>query len=133
MTKRLSPNGRSRKSRRRPQRGAALISVLFLAVGLSFVALALIEQTNSATQKTAIMTDTSRDYWNGVGLEALAKTAIEQALTVEDDRITPTNPLFSQIYELPLDDFVTAKIAFVDATRCQNVNALSSQTTEGRA
>jgi len=107
------------------QRGAALITVLFLVVILSFIVLSLGQATTRAAQRAFATRSHSELYWRAIGMEALAQSALETALA-SSTTLTADNPILSSVYDLPIED-ARARIGFVDQTACFNVNSLVTQ------
>ncbi|MEL7491304.1 MAG: type II secretion system minor pseudopilin GspK [Pseudomonadota bacterium] len=104
------------------QSGAALITVLFLVVILSFIVLALGQTTTRAAQRAIATRAHAELYWRAVGLEALAKTALEAALQ-ESITLTAESPILAAVYDVPMEG-ANARFGFVDQTTCFNVNSL---------
>ncbi|MEM9169868.1 MAG: type II secretion system minor pseudopilin GspK [Pseudomonadota bacterium] len=104
------------------QRGAALLIVLFLVATLSLVLLSLSNLGIVVAERSAASRRFHEDYWRLHGIEQLAAAAIDEALQAEGGRLTRANPLFAQVYDLPMVGAV-GRVAFTDATRCLNVNA----------
>ena len=119
-------------AKRKKQTGSALITVLFLAVILSFLVLSISQSTTVAAERAFIARTHAEVYWRLIGVEALARSAIESALGQNSDYLASDNPLFAIVYDLPMDD-ATAQVAFADNTRCLNLNSFSvSDDRDGR-
>ncbi len=111
----------------RSQKGAALLSALFLTVILSFLALSLSQLGSRSAARAITSRSVSETYWRAIGVETLAKTVIMEAVRAQDNYLSSENPLFAQVYELPMEG-ASANIAFADQTRCLNLNSFSVAT-----
>jgi general secretion pathway protein K len=105
------------------QRGVALIVVLLLVATLSFIALAISEQTALAARRSSNTRLNAELYWRAVGAEALARRAIETTMKATPGKLVTGNPLTAAPIEVPFDGGA-ATMSVVDRTRCFNVNSL---------
>lgn len=112
-----------RYANRSTETGGALVTVLFLVTILSFLVLSISQTTILAAERSFASRNHGEIYWRLVGVEALAKSALERAME-EQESLTLENPLLTTVYDLPLTEG-TAQLAFSDQTRCINLNALS--------
>lgn len=112
---------------RQDQKGVALIIVLMMTASLAFIALGVTERMGRSIDRTTASIGRAALHWRAVSLEPIAAVAIEQALGAPRGQaappLTPLNPLFLRAITVPLPDG-SAEAAFVDATRCFNLNAL---------
>ena len=46
----------------------------------------------------------SENYWRSIGLEPLARRALRDALDYQEGALTKSNPLFGEVFTLPLDN-----------------------------
>ena len=105
------------------QKGGALITVLILVVILSFLVLSISQLITHSSKRAIASRSYSEIYWRAVGMEALAKQAINRALELSENApLTPDNPLFATVYVIPMEG-ASAQLAFVDDTRCLNLNS----------
>ncbi|WP_425408606.1 type II secretion system minor pseudopilin GspK [Hyphococcus sp.] len=111
----------------RSQRGAALLIVLLLAATLSFVALASMEKTTLAAARTMNVQSRGEAIWRGFATEALAVAAIERAYSENNGQISLDDPWASEPLVVPFEEGA-ARIAFVDASLCFNINSLRQVT-----
>ena len=115
------------------QRGAALMVVLLLAATLSFIMLALVSAMNLSVRRTGGAALRSELIWLSTSADTFAAMTIREALQAAragGPPLSSQHPLFSQQIAIPFDRGVGAVI-FADATRCFNVNSLSSDATSG--
>ena len=114
-----------------PQRGGALITVLFLVVILSFLVLSISQTATLASQRAFASRAHSEMYWRAVGLEELARSAVKTAIEQSEEALTAESPLFATVYDLPMEG-ATAQLAFTDNTRCLNLNSFSESAGRNR-
>ncbi|MEL7487566.1 MAG: type II secretion system minor pseudopilin GspK, partial [Pseudomonadota bacterium] len=113
------------------QGGGAMISVLFIVVIMSFLVLAIAETAARAAERQFAARTRSELYWFAVGVEELAEAALAEATSGEGSALTANNPIFGQVFQVPLDAGA-AELAFADATKCFNVNSFSRRGESGR-
>lgn len=105
------------------QKGAALLIVLVLVASLSFVALAITEQTRVTAARSVNVRIRAESQWYALGAEALAKTAIIMHRSASPDRDTLSNQIFSDVIDAPVDNGLV-RLSLADDTGCFNLNAL---------
>ncbi|MEO1136181.1 MAG: type II secretion system minor pseudopilin GspK [Pseudomonadota bacterium] len=116
---------------RKQQRGAALLIVLLLAATLSFVALSIMERTTLSAARSVNVNARGEALWRALAVETLALAAVDELASDENTRMSLDDPWTREPIELPLDDG-EARVAFVDATTCFNINALgTAASTDG--
>ncbi len=116
----------SSKAHSKGQRGAALIIVLLLAAALAFVVLTIIEQTSLTTARSVNERARSESLWRALGAETLGAAAIEAVLEASPDRMSLDDPWAVEPLVVPMEDGA-ARLFFIDATRCFNVNSLAQE------
>lgn len=114
------------------QRGAALILVLLLVATLSFIALAMSERTVLTASRSFNARARNEMLWRAVGIEALARKAIESAAEAGGGKLTRTSPLVAKQIDVPMEGGI-ARLRVADRTRCFNVNNLVSASSDADA
>ncbi len=106
------------------QRGVALLIVLMLLVVMTTVAASMSERLFVQFQRASNQLHYQQAYWYSLGVEALAKVAIEQSYK-DSDTINMSQPwsIKDQIYPL---DYGQASGRIWDKQACFNLNVLSS-------
>lgn len=108
-----------------PQRGAALLSILFIVAALAVAALIA---TMAITQQTTLSKAASRRAdagWAAYSAEAVALSAIAEMSSATNGQLTPLTTGLSQPVVLPLRGGVIS-MQVSDASNCFNVNALAN-------
>lgn len=108
-----------------PQRGAALLSILFIVAALAVAALIA---TMAITQQTTLAKAASRradSGWAAYSAEAVALSAIAEMSSITNGQLTPLTTGLSQPVVLPLRGGVVS-MQVSDASNCFNVNALAN-------
>lgn len=114
------------------QSGAALIIVLLLVATMSFIALAISENTVLSARRSHNARSRGEVLWLGFGAENLARAAIRSALENTQTGMTADSPLFAAPREFPIEggDLV---MSFADRTRCFNINSLVAADNDGQS
>lgn len=108
-----------------PQRGAALLSILFIVAALAVAALMA---TMAITQQTTMAKAASRRAdagWAAYSAEALALSAVAEMSGLTSGQLTPLTVGLSQPVVLPLRGGVVS-LQVSDASNCFNINALAN-------
>lgn len=105
------------------QRGVALIVVLLLLAVMVSIAATMSQRMFSQFQRANHQLGYQQAYWYTLGVEALAKAAIEQSYQ-DSDVISLNQPWSQQHQTYPLDYGVVTG-SLVDAQACFNLNAFS--------
>ncbi len=108
------------------QRGAALLVVLLLVATLAFIALSITERTALAASRSVNARIHDESIWLAFGAETLAVAALESIWKVSNGKMSLDDPWASEPLSVPFDDVSGARLFFVDATACFNVNSLAT-------
>lgn len=109
--------------RRKSQQGVALIVVLLLLAVMVSIAATMSQRMFSQFQRANHQLGYQQAYWYSIGVEALAKVAIEQSYK-DNDTINLNQPWAQKERSYPLDyGEVTGSI--VDKQACFNLNVFS--------
>ena len=113
-------------TRRRHQRGVAMIVALLMVATLSFIALGLTQSMTRSVRRAAASAAYSNVYWQAISARTAGEIALRAVLDGaqrDGGKLTPSHPLFLAPVDLPLATG-TARVQFADATRCFNINSL---------
>lgn len=103
--------------------GAALITVLFLLVVLTTVALSMTERTSHAVKRASAQQVTEQARWFALGAETLAIESLSLSLAASPDRVTLLQPWATEAGRFPIPGgFIEGRLS--DAGNCFNVNSL---------
>lgn len=116
-------------TKRKKQKGAALLVVLLLAATLSFIALASMEKISLSAARAGNVNERSEAVWQALAIETLATSAIETAYDANDSKMSRDDPWANKPIELPLDDGM-ARVIFDDATTCFNINSFAQSSED---
>ncbi|MDW6002640.1 type II secretion system minor pseudopilin GspK [Vibrio mangrovi] len=108
----------------RKQRGVALIIVLLLLAMMVSIAATMSERLFTQYHRSGNQLRYQQAYWYSLGVEALAKSAIEQSYEDDDEAVNLSQPWAVKDKEYPLD-FGTVEGSIRDMQSCLNVNVLS--------
>ncbi|MCG6507483.1 general secretion pathway protein GspK, partial [Vibrio parahaemolyticus] len=86
----------------RNQRGVALIIVLLLLAIMVSIAATMSQRMFTQFQRTGHQLNSQQAYWYSVGVEALARAAIEQSLK-DNDVVSLNQPWAQKDRRYPLD------------------------------
>jgi len=121
--------------RRMPQhssreRGAALITVLFITVVMATLSVALVEDVSSGISRAAGRSQTNQARWFALGSEKLAIAALNATARLNPNRHTLNDPWATEggRFEL-VGGFIDSEL--YDAGNCFNVNGLVQETQSG--
>jgi general secretion pathway protein K len=109
-------------NRVKPQRGVALIVVLLLLAVMVSIAASMADRLFGQFKRATNQINYQQAYWYSIGVEALAKTGIEQSYK-DADTINLSQPWALEEQTYPLD-YGTLKGRLVDRQACFNINAL---------
>ncbi len=112
------------------QKGVALLIVLMLLAIMTTVAASMSERLFVQFQRGANQLHYQQAYWYSIGVEALAKVAIEQSYK-DSDTINMSQPwaIKDQVYPL---DYGLASGDITDKQACFNLNVLNSIQSSGQ-
>ena len=108
-----------------PQRGAALLSILFIVAALAVAALIA---TMTITQQTMLAKSAFRRAdagWAAYSAEAVALSAVAEMSGLTNGQLTPLTTGLSQPQVLPLRGGVVS-LEVSDASNCFNINSLAN-------
>ncbi len=105
------------------ERGAALITVLFLVVILSTVALSMTDDVSYAVRRSAAQHNTEQARWFALGAETLALETLRASLAANPNRITLNQPWATEAGRFAIPGgFIDGRLS--DAGNCFNINSL---------
>ena len=113
-------------TRAKPQRGVALIVVLLLLAVMVSLAASMADRLFGQFKRASNQLNYQQAYWYSIGVEALAKVAIEQSYE-DSDTINLSQPWALEEQTYPLD-YGTLKGQIRDKQACFNLNALVAET-----
>lgn len=116
---------------RQRDRGAALITVIFMISVMSVLALSLLTDVNRARLRETGMAQRGQALWYVRGAEALAKTLIGQTMQLTKGRLSDTTRGLDETFRLAVEDGAVT-VTVREATNCFNVNALVRQVEKGQ-
>lgn len=111
------------------QKGVALIIVLLILAMMTTIAASMSERLWGQFARATHTLDYQQAYWYSLGVEALAKTAIEKSYEDDDDVIALDQPWASEEQVYPLDNG-QVQGHIVDMQACFNLNALANATAD---
>ncbi|EOB6260233.1 type II secretion system minor pseudopilin GspK [Vibrio fluvialis] len=109
----------------RNQRGVALIIVLLLLAIMVSIAATMSQRMFTQFQRTGHQLNYQQAYWYSVGVEALAREAIEQSLK-DNDVVSLNQPWAQKDRRYPLD-YGEVVGSITDKQACFNVNVFASE------
>lgn len=108
------------------ERGAALLSILFIVAAMSVVALLAVEAITRATRLATITTDRTETFWYVRSSEAAGSSLVSELLRVTEGRLIDITPRVGEPITFPLEEGVI--VAQIDeASNCFNLNALAER------
>ncbi|MDP5255221.1 MULTISPECIES: type II secretion system minor pseudopilin GspK [unclassified Vibrio] len=110
-------------------RGVALIIVLLILAMMTTIAASMSERLWGQFARATHTLDYQQAYWYSLGVEALAKTAIEKSYEDDDDVIALDQPWATEEQVYPLDNG-QVQGHIVDMQACFNLNALANATAD---
>ncbi len=114
-----------RQARMRDEKGAALISVIFLVAIMSMTSIALLEVTTKSIRRAKLTDNQSQINWMMISAEEVGHVAIGQLFDQTSGNLNDMTPYLEQDIVMPVLD-ATLLIRVEDASNCFNLNAMLS-------
>ena len=115
-----------KKSVPRSERGAALITVLFMVTVMAALSVSLFDQVRFDILKTQSRQLSVQARWFAVGAEQLAVKVLQESIGLSPERTTLNDPWAVMESRFPIPGgFIDGKLS--DAGNCFNINSLVSQ------
>lgn len=113
----------------RPERGAALLTVLLLVAVIGVIAAASLERLKLQTHLSGNMAAIDQARYYAYAGEAIARTRISDAISA-DRTMTASGDWLDRANAFPIDNG-TATVKVSDGGNCFNLNSLVSQSEQG--
>lgn len=108
-----------------PERGAALLSILFIVAALAVAALIATTAIARQTDLAKAASRRSDATWAAYSAEALALSAVGELSSLTNGQLTPLTSGISEPVVIPVRGGVVS-LEVTDASNCFNINALGS-------
>lgn len=116
--------------RHEPQRGAVLITVLFMVVIMSTTALALVDDIRFGIRRTTNAALNDQAFWYALGMEEYARQQIDKHAGTDRERAMLSDSGGVRQVQFPIEGgLVTGELS--DGSNCFNLNSLVTRTEDG--